>query len=71
MSPADRPIDRPIDLAAWLRHHREDGDRLTLERPAVRAIQDELQRLRQSNDRMRKQNRKLRREKGDPTDGQT
>ena len=48
------------DLAAWLRQHPAENAELTLERVSVRSLQHELQRLVQSNDRMRKQNNKLR-----------
>ena len=48
------------DLGSWLQSHRTDDTPLTLNHGEVKLVQDELQRLRQSNDRMRKQNAKLR-----------
>ncbi len=48
------------DLAAWLRQNSAEDAALTLHRASVQGLQHELQRLLQSNDRMRKQNSKLR-----------
>lgn len=48
------------DLGTWLRNQPADDAELSLDRMSVQTVQDELQRLRQSNDRMRKQNAKLR-----------
>ena len=47
------------DLRAWLESHTSEGAELSLSRFEVRAIQDELARLRQSADFLRKQNKKL------------
>lgn len=61
-----RPVDCKIpsmtlpDLGAWLRKQRAPDAKLTLPRAAIQATHDELQRLTQSSDRMRKQNAKLR-----------
>ena len=48
------------DLRSWLKSHPSDGAELSLPRAAVKALHDELQRLLQSNERLRKQNRKVR-----------
>jgi regulator of replication initiation timing len=49
-----------FDLTAWLEQNPAAAARLTLEHGQVTALRDELHRLLQSNDRLRKQNRKLR-----------
>ncbi|MBI5853551.1 MAG: hypothetical protein HZB39_21285 [Planctomycetes bacterium] len=48
------------DLTTWLAGHPVDDATLALSRHEVKAICDELARLRQSNDLLRKQNRKVR-----------
>jgi hypothetical protein len=48
------------DLRAWLKNHASENAELTLGRVDVKALSDELQRLQQGNDRLRKQNRKVR-----------
>ncbi len=55
-----RPMPDLPDLRTWLADHAADGSTLSLNRPQVKAIFEELQRLRQSNDLLRKQNRKVR-----------
>ena len=47
-------------LRSWLHANPDDSAELTLGRGEVRALCDELQRLLQSNDRLRKQNKKVR-----------
>lgn len=47
-------------LRSWLQTHPGEEAELTLGRGEVRALCDELQRLQQSNDRLRKQNKKVR-----------
>ena len=49
------------DLARWLKQNRADDAELRLPRTAVLALAEELSRLRQSSDRLRKQNGKMRR----------
>jgi hypothetical protein len=48
------------DLHAWLAAHPRDDAELALRGPEVRALAAELARLRQSNEMLRKQNRKIR-----------
>ena len=54
------PMTLVPDLRAWLDGHTADSASLSLRRPEIKALFDELQRLRQSNDMLRKQNRKVR-----------
>ncbi len=54
-----RDADGVFDLRGWLDRHAE-GDELVLGYGDVRSLFDELQRQRQSADRLRKQNRKVR-----------
>lgn len=53
-------MDPVNELRAWLATLPADGAELRLSRPDVKALVDEVLRLRQSNDRLRKQNRKVR-----------
>lgn len=48
------------DLTAWLRSHKP-GSSITLTYESARALHQEMQRLKQSADRLRKQNKKVRR----------
>lgn len=48
------------DLRTWLAEHAADSATLTLGRHEVKLLNDELQRLRQSNEMLRKQNKKVR-----------
>jgi cell division protein FtsB len=50
----------PNTLRSWLQANPDENAELTLGRGEVRALCDELQRLLQSNDRLRKQNKKVR-----------
>ena len=64
MSRPKRPVPRgaPPDLRAWLDQHAEgSAERLSLTRSETHLLWQELSQLRQSNDRLRKQNRKIRR----------
>ncbi|MCB9889229.1 MAG: hypothetical protein H6836_06600 [Planctomycetes bacterium] len=49
------------DLGTWLRENARADSTLTLDRPAVQALWNEMRRLQQSSDRLRRQNAKLRR----------
>jgi hypothetical protein len=63
MSRPKRPVPSgPVpDLASWLREHPSgSSERLSLTRDEVHVLFQELQRLHQSTDRLRKQNRKIR-----------
>lgn len=63
------------DLRAWLAAHSSPDAELTLRRDEVKSLVDELGRLHQSADRLRRQNRKVRRKierlklDGDPDPG--
>ena len=48
-------------LGAWLREHPDSLARLELSRVSIQLLADEMARLRQSSDRLRHQNAKLRR----------
>ena len=50
----------PVDLGAWLKENSEPGAALRLTRVDVQALFAEMSRLKQSADRLSKQNRKLR-----------
>lgn len=53
-------MSRVPDLKAWLKAHPSDESELKLRRPAVKALFDEMQNLRQGSEFTRKQNKKLR-----------
>ncbi len=55
-----RPMTGVPDLRAWLQDHSSDSATLSLSRVEIKAIFDEMQRLKQANDMLRKQNRKVR-----------
>lgn len=55
-------------LRRWLRRTRDPAAALSLDRGSVKAVIDEIGRLQQSNDRLRGQNRRLRRRAGDGED---
>ncbi len=58
MNPADAPT--ADTLRAWLSAHPDESATLTLSRLAVAELAEELGRLHQSTDQLRKQNKKLR-----------
>jgi len=54
------PMNELPDLRTWLKSHPDEDAELTLGRADVQSLSDELLRLRQGNERLRKQNRKVR-----------
>ncbi len=53
-----------FDFKNWLKKNSQPDDRLQLSQAQAKAVFQELQSLRQSCDRLRKQNKKLRRRAG-------